>query len=145
MCILVRIRARCIRNVGILGIEKIQGVNQLQQLLRAFCLHNPGLGYCQGMNFVAGTCLLFLSPEVCFSLKTGKTNRFYQDTFWFLIALTERYFVPSYFDNALTGAQADQEILKELMMAKLPRLAEHLEKCDIGLFYNFLRFNQLLN
>ncbi len=69
------------------------------------------------MNFLAATCLLFLSPE---------------DTFWFLIALTERYFVASYFDQSLTGAQADQEILKELMASKLPRLAEHLDKCDIG-------------
>ena len=50
----------------------------------------------------------------------------------FLVALTERYFVPSYFDNSLTGAQADQEILKELMGQKLPKLADHLEKCDIG-------------
>uniref|UniRef100_A0A914W7I3 Rab-GAP TBC domain-containing protein n=1 Tax=Plectus sambesii TaxID=2011161 RepID=A0A914W7I3_9BILA len=95
-----------------------KGVNQLQTVLRAYCLHNSTIGYCQGMNFIAGTCLLFLSPE---------------DTFWFLVALTEKYFVSSYFDNSLTGAQADQEVLKDLVAHMLPGLAEHLEKCDIDL------------
>ncbi len=49
------------------------------------------------------------------------------------MALTERYFVPSYFDHNLTGAQADQEVLKELLEHKLPRLAEHLNRSDIDL------------
>lgn len=31
-----------------------------------------------------------------------------EDTFWFLVAVTEKYFDRSYFDYALTGAQADQ-------------------------------------
>ncbi|TKR81477.1 hypothetical protein L596_015341 [Steinernema carpocapsae] len=70
-----------------------KGVTQLQSVLRAYCLHNGSIGYCQGMNFIAATCLLFVGPE---------------DTFWFLIAVTERYFDRSYFDQSLTGAQADQ-------------------------------------
>jgi hypothetical protein len=45
------------------------------------------------MNFLAATTLLFVSPE---------------DAFWFLIAVTERFFDKSYFDQNLTGAQADQ-------------------------------------
>lgn len=61
--------------------------------MRAYCLHNPTTGYCQGMNFLAATTLLFVSPE---------------DAFWFLVAITEKYFDPSYFDSSLTGAQADQ-------------------------------------
>lgn len=45
------------------------------------------------MNFIAGAAMLFLGVE---------------DTFWFLVAVTEKYFDKSYFDHALTGAQADQ-------------------------------------
>ncbi|CAJ0583480.1 unnamed protein product, partial [Mesorhabditis spiculigera] len=70
-----------------------KGVAQLQQVLRAFCLHNGSLGYCQGMNFLAATALLFVGPE---------------DAFWFLIALTEKFFDKSYFDDSLAGAQSDQ-------------------------------------
>lgn len=50
------------------------------------------------MNFLAATALLFVSPE---------------DAFWFLIAVTERYFDKSYFDQNLTGAQAEQVFFKK--------------------------------
>ncbi|KAL3989393.1 Rab-GTPase-TBC domain family protein [Acanthocheilonema viteae] len=95
-----------------------KGIQQLEQVLRAFCFHNPVIGYCQGMNFIAGTAMLFLGVE---------------DTFWFLVAVTEKYFHKSYFDYALTGAQADQEVLKELVARRLPRLAAHLDQCGIDL------------
>uniref|UniRef100_A0AC34GDN1 Rab-GAP TBC domain-containing protein n=1 Tax=Panagrolaimus sp. ES5 TaxID=591445 RepID=A0AC34GDN1_9BILA len=95
-----------------------KGVTQLQSILRAYCLHNPTLGYCQGMNFIAATALLFVSPE---------------DGFWFLVAITEKLFDASYFDQSLTGAQADQEVLKEILERRYPRLAQHLEEHDIDL------------
>ena len=95
-----------------------KGVTHLQAILRAYCLHNPTLGYCQGMNFIAATALLFVSPE---------------DAFWFLIAITEKLFDSSYFDQSLTGAQADQEVLKEILERRYPRLAAHLEEFDIDL------------
>uniref|UniRef100_A0A915L645 Rab-GAP TBC domain-containing protein n=1 Tax=Romanomermis culicivorax TaxID=13658 RepID=A0A915L645_ROMCU len=95
-----------------------KGVNQLQQVLKAFCYHNPHIGYCQGMNFLVAVALLFLNAE---------------DTFWFLIAVTERYFSSNYFDQNLIGVQADQEVLKWLVERKLPALSQHLVTCDIDL------------
>ncbi|XP_076315442.1 uncharacterized protein LOC143227975 [Tachypleus tridentatus] len=92
------------------------GVRKMQEVLQAFCLHNPSLGYCQGMNFLVGMCLLFLEPE---------------DAFWCLVAVTEKYFTPNYFDQNLIGAQADQEVLKDLLKEKLPKLHNHLESNDI--------------
>lgn len=50
-----------------------------------------------------------------------------------MVSLTERYFLPSYFDQTLTGVQADQEVLKWLVEQKLPALAHHLQLCDIDL------------
>ena len=70
------------------------------------------------MNFLVATALLFMSPE---------------DAFWFLVAITQRYFDASYFDSSLTGAQADQEVLKEIVEQKFPRLAQHLDECEIDL------------
>ncbi|EEC08840.1 hypothetical protein IscW_ISCW018436 [Ixodes scapularis] len=93
-------------------------IRKLQEVLQAFCLHNPGLGYCQGMNFLVGMCLLFMEPE---------------DAFWCLVAITERYFTPNYFDHSLVGAQADQEVLKSMLRDKLPRLQRHLSQLDIEL------------
>jgi len=50
-----------------------------------------------------------------------------------LVAITEKLFLPHYFDNGLVGAQADQECLKEIIKNKLPDLYEHLESIDIDL------------
>uniref|UniRef100_A0A0K0D477 Rab-GAP TBC domain-containing protein n=1 Tax=Angiostrongylus cantonensis TaxID=6313 RepID=A0A0K0D477_ANGCA len=118
----------------------IPTVSQLQQVLRAFCLHNATLGYCQGMNFLASTALLFVGPE---------------DTFWFLVAMTEYFHDKSYFDDNLAGAQADQEVLKELLEVKFPLISAHLNSLDIdlatitlnwflALFFDAVPFNTLL-
>lgn len=34
----------------------------LYRLLRAYAAYDPEIGYCQGMNFVAGAVLLYLAP-----------------------------------------------------------------------------------
>lgn len=56
------------------------------------------------MNFLAATALLFVGPE---------------DAFWFLIALTEKFFDKSYFDESLAGAQADQVIETKKIIKKI--------------------------
>ncbi|GFU06556.1 TBC1 domain family member 2B [Nephila pilipes] len=93
-------------------------IQKLQSVLHAFCLHSPKLGYCQGMNFLVGMMLLFVDAE---------------DAFWCLVAIVERYFPSSYFDQNLIGAQADQELLKELLRSKLPKISAHLAALDIEL------------
>ncbi|KAG8201288.1 hypothetical protein JTE90_016771 [Oedothorax gibbosus] len=94
------------------------GVRKMQEVLQAFCVHNPALGYCQGMNFLVGMSLLFLEPE---------------DAFWCLVSMCERSFTAHYFDGHLLGAQADQEVLKELVGERLPDLARHFARHDIEL------------
>ncbi|CEF63256.1 Rab-GTPase-TBC domain and Pleckstrin homology domain and Pleckstrin homology-like domain-containing protein [Strongyloides ratti] len=99
------------------------GVAKLENVLKNFCLYSASTvgmkgGYCQGLNFIASVALLFLSAE---------------DSFWFLVAITEKYFPPSYYDENLTSAQAHMEVLKELIEVKLPKLAQHLEAYDIDL------------
>ncbi|KAF2500601.1 RabGAP/TBC [Lophium mytilinum] len=35
----------------------------LRRVLQAFAIHNPGIGYCQSLNFLAGLLLLFLDED----------------------------------------------------------------------------------
>ena len=49
------------------------------------------------------------------------------------MAITEKYFSSNYFDKTLTGAQADQEVLKDILKEKLPAVADHLDYIDIEL------------
>ena len=38
----------------------------LQDVLLAYCCHNPTIGYCQGMNFIVRLALLFMDTEDAF-------------------------------------------------------------------------------
>jgi len=49
------------------------------------------------------------------------------------VAITEKYFSPNYFDKSLTGARADQEVMKELIDRKLPNVRRLLDNIDIEL------------
>jgi hypothetical protein len=42
------------------------GVDLLRTLLRMYALHDSEVLYCQSMNFVAGTLLMYMTPEVAF-------------------------------------------------------------------------------
>ncbi|XP_071495817.1 uncharacterized protein [Diadema antillarum] len=120
--------------------EASKGISQLRQLLEAFCVHNPEIGYCQGMNFIAGMSLLFMDIETAF---------------WCLVAVVEYYFPHNYFDASLIGAQADQYVLKEILQSRLPRLHAHLddvgvEMCSftlnwfLAIYFEVVPFNTLL-
>jgi len=41
-------------------------IMDLQDVLLAYCIHNPTVGYCQGMNFIVGMALIFMEPEDAF-------------------------------------------------------------------------------
>jgi hypothetical protein len=50
-----------------------------------------------------------------------------------LVAVTEKYFFPNYFDSGLIGAQVDQKCLKDIIKSKFPDLHKHLESLDIDI------------
>eukprot|EP00117_Sycon_ciliatum_P018867 scpid6824/ scgid17288/ TBC1 domain family member 2B len=97
-------------------IEFVRGsemIAKLQRILLAYSIHNPLVGYCQGMNMLVAFGLLILQDE--------------EETFWLMVALVERYLPEHYFDKNLVGAQADQLLMKELLEEKLPMLSQHLD------------------
>ena len=50
--------------------ESKAGVASLQRLLSAFSVHNPDIGYCQSLNFVAGECYMWRCIFYCESVHT---------------------------------------------------------------------------
>uniref|UniRef100_A0A8C0WES5 Growth hormone-regulated TBC protein 1 n=1 Tax=Castor canadensis TaxID=51338 RepID=A0A8C0WES5_CASCN len=82
--------------------------NTLYNVLLAYGLHNQGVGYCQGMNFIAGYLILITKSE--------------EESFWLLDALVGRI-LPDYYSPAMLGLKTDQEVLAELVRMKLPAVA----------------------
>ncbi|XP_058404521.1 growth hormone-regulated TBC protein 1 isoform X4 [Diceros bicornis minor] len=80
----------------------------LYNVLLAHGRHNQGVGYCQGMNFIAGYLILITKNE--------------EESFWLLDALVGRI-LPDYYSPAMLGLKTDQEVLGELVRTKLPAVA----------------------
>ncbi|XP_028257615.1 growth hormone-regulated TBC protein 1-A [Parambassis ranga] len=79
----------------------------LYNVLLAYGYHNPAVGYCQGMNFIAGYLLIVTKDE--------------EKSFWLMDALLGRI-LPDYYSPAMLGLKTDQEVLGELVKVKVPRV-----------------------
>ncbi|XP_065814886.1 TBC1 domain family member 2A [Labrus bergylta] len=103
-------------------------LQQLRHILLAFSWQNPAIGYCQGLNRLAAIALLVLQSE--------------EDAFWCLVAVVETIMPQDYYTKNLVASQADQRVLKDLLLEKLPRLAAHFE--DYSIDVSLMTFNWFL-
>ncbi|PIK36971.1 putative TBC1 domain family member 2B [Apostichopus japonicus] len=94
------------------------GIPKLRNVLLAYSVHNPVIGYCQGLNRLAAIALLYLEEE---------------DVFWCLVCIIEHIMPMDYYSKTLVGSQTDQKVLKDLLADKLPRLNAHLDLHNIDL------------
>ncbi|KAF9141150.1 hypothetical protein BGX30_005364 [Mortierella sp. GBA39] len=95
------------------------GIEKLKNILLAYSIHNPLVGYCQGMNLLAGTLLL--------------TNNTEEESFWILVSMLGRRMPEDYFTQQLLSPQADQRVLKELVQEIMPRLSLHFQEMHVDL------------
>ena len=70
-------------------------ISALRRLLSAFAIHNPAVGYCQSLNFIAGLLLIFLPEE---------------KAFWMLHIITTSL-LPGSHEESLEGADVDTWVL----------------------------------
>ncbi|XP_037089733.1 LOW QUALITY PROTEIN: growth hormone-regulated TBC protein 1-like [Pollicipes pollicipes] len=89
----------------------------LGNILRAFSKHRPNVGYCQGVNYIAGLLLLVTDRE--------------EDAFWLLAALVDRQ-LPDYYVRSMRGVRLDIEVFSQLVRVKLPNIYEHMQMLGIA-------------
>lgn len=94
-------------------LDSSDGQAALRRVLVAYSLRDSHVGYCQGMNFVAGLLLLVMRRD--------------EDAFWMLAVLLENVLFQDCYTNDLSGSHVEQRVFKELLNKKCPRLAAHLE------------------
>ncbi|XP_076323864.1 growth hormone-regulated TBC protein 1-A-like isoform X2 [Tachypleus tridentatus] len=98
-------------------VDSLDGKRQpLYNVLVAFAQKNPSVGYCQGLNFIAGILLLITEDE--------------ETTFWLLRILVEKI-LPDYYTKDMMGLLTDVEVLGELVRLKVPKVHEHLVSHDV--------------
>ena len=96
-------------------ISTEEGKERLRRVLGAYSERNPTLGYCQSMNFVAGSLLIFMEEE---------------NAFWTFAAIIEDILPKDYYTLNLLGCRVDQQMFTQCIKWKLPRIGEHLEATD---------------
>ncbi|XP_052070104.1 TBC1 domain family member 2B-like isoform X2 [Mytilus californianus] len=104
-----------------------EGIEKLRNVLLSYSVHNPMIGYCQGLNRLAAISLLFLPEE---------------EAFWNLVAIVDFLMPRDYYSKTLLAAQVDQRVLKDLLHDKLPRLYNHFEQLDVDI--SLFTFNWFL-
>jgi len=90
----------------------------LENVLLAFAAKNERIGYCQSMNFVAATLLLYNGEE---------------QVFWMLCSLIEDLLPLDYYTAMMTGLRVDLRVLDSLVVEYLPNLHQHLTRLSIDL------------
>ena len=55
-----------------------------------------------------------------------------EDAFWMMCAIIEDLVPASYYSSSLLGVQADQRVLRQLMVSYLPEIDQLLKSHDIG-------------
>jgi hypothetical protein len=84
-----------------------RGEHALRRVLQAFALHNPDIGYCQSLNFVAGMILILLEEE---------------EAFWLLLTIVEELLPADYYTKSMVGTYVDQFVLAHIIKKYLPKI-----------------------
>ncbi|KAL5412134.1 hypothetical protein PMIN06_009640 [Paraphaeosphaeria minitans] len=97
------------------GDDEPSMVRDLREVLSAFALHNPGIGYCQSLNFIAGLLLLFLRQD---------TER----AFILLTVITQNHLPGAHARNL---ANTEVNVLMMLIRDYLPKVWASINDTDI--------------
>ncbi len=71
----------------------------------------------------------FISHQIAASLLLFMEE---EDAFWIMCAIIEDLVPASYYSSSLLGVQADQRVLRQLMVSYLPEIDQLLKSHDIG-------------
>lgn len=88
-------------------------LQSLRRVLQALAVHNPMIGYCQSMNFIAGLLLLFLNGD--------------EEKAFILLNIVTTTHLPGTHGVALEGANIDIAVLMSCIKDSLPAIWARLD------------------
>ncbi|KAG5437588.1 hypothetical protein PCANB_000623 [Pneumocystis canis] len=94
-----------------------EGKDALRRVLTTYSWKNPELGYCQAMNIVVATFLIYTTEE---------------QAYWLLNILCDN-FLPGYYSTTMYGTLLDQRVFESLLEKTMPVLWQHFLKSNVQL------------
>lgn len=91
--------------------------HQLYNILIAFSNYDRQIGYCQGLNYIAGILLLICKDE--------------EISFWLLKHLVQEV-TPDYHMKTMTGLVRDIGVFTELIRANVPEVYQHVKRIGLS-------------
>lgn len=88
----------------------------LFNVLATFAHQNTEVGYCQGLNYIAGLLLLATKDE--------------ESSFWLLKVLVENI-LPKYYISTMSGLLTDLNVLDELVSKSEPNIHRHIQQINM--------------
>ncbi|CAK7215779.1 hypothetical protein SCUCBS95973_002593 [Sporothrix curviconia] len=92
------------------------GQRMLGSVLKSYSLHEPRIGYCQGLAFLVGPLLMHMPDKEAFCV---------------LVKLMENYDLRSSYMPDLAGLHVRIYQFRELLRSTLPELSSHLEDLQV--------------
>jgi len=85
----------------------------LFNVLKAYSVYDSKVGYCQGMGFITGLLLLYMSEE---------------EAFWLLVTLmqSEQYMMRGFFEHGMPRLNQCFFVFETLLREHMPELSTHL-------------------
>jgi len=105
-------------------IDTPEGIGTLGRILSAFAVHDPHVGYVQGLNFITGLILIVLGAEA------------EEQAFWVLASAVEDKMYKGCYAPDLNGCHVEQRVLRRLIKSKVPKVHRKMKEfdCNIILF-----------
>ena len=97
--------------------RELSGQDALYRVLRAYSLHNTDVGYCQGMGFISGLLLTYMSEEASFRV---------------LDSLMDRYGLQGLYTAGMPGVYRTMYVTQELGLICLPKVFRHLQEINLS-------------
>ena len=90
----------------------------LSNVLTAYAMHNPTVGYCQGLNYITGMLLLVSKNEV--------------DSFWLLQQMLDNL-LPDFYSSRMFGLRVECHVLDLLLRSSQADLHAHFKRHGVDM------------
>lgn len=89
-------------------------IEPLRNVLFTFLKRNSRIGYCQGMNFIVGNLLKYLTEE---------------EAFWVFVAINEHLLPIDYYADMM-GILVEKKVFEDLLVKTFPKMVQHMNECN---------------